>query len=1495
MSGEGIGLVVLKRLADAERDGDGIYAVIKGVGTASDGKAKAVLAPRLEGEIKAVERAYEMAAVSPQTVELVECHGTATTVGDGTEIQTLRTVFGSAENGRPSCAIGSVKSMIGHAMPASGAASLIKTALALYHRVLPPTLNVNQPHPLVREGESRFYVNSETRPWIHRQDKEPRRAGVSAFGFGGINAHVVMEEYNGVDETTRPTLLTEWEDELLIVEGSSRAELVAALDRLRAYAVQVEGVPLRHVAYTLNTSLKGAAQRVAIVASSLEDLAQKIDRVKQRLADRECHHIRERSGIFYFDNPDLHNGKVAVLFPGEGSQYLNMLSDLCIHFPEVRRSFDTADGAVKDPAYVPLSHIVFPPPAFSEEEEEAAEAQLWSIERATESVLTADGGIYTLLDELGLKPDMMTGHSAGEWIAMAASGILDLSEFISSMERLSTMYRDLARRTEVPKMAMVAVGAGREKILQLADEIDCEIHIANDNCPHQVVAVVEPAQVEKLSEHLLRNGIFVEKLPYDRGYHTPSFTYICEPLRTFFQSLKIQKPQLPVYSCTTVYQYPDTQEEILEIVANTFARPLLFRQTIERMYEAGARIFIESGPRGNLTAFVDDVLRGKPHLAIPTDLLRRPGLTVLNHAVGMMAAAHVDLDLAPLYRRRVSNKLKLDVKADSVLPEEQQPGVIQISTCYDRLGIPSPSDFPQPVTHVGQGHPLPTPAAAAPAPDAVPVETAFWDDEPVYSADSLPATSFTPAPVGTVRPSAPTPVPSSAIADHFSLMEEFLRTEEDIMTQLAGALLEQVPLQVQLPMPAEAVFVQPTLFPEPSAPPPPGTGRQTGKPGAGPEGLAPQAPQVDLTALLLKVVSERTGYPEQMLGLDLDLEADLGIDSIKRVEIFGALRGLSGDATLSGDGDMEAIAKLKTLRQVVEFLKERMPAQPSAAPAAAASAPAAAEARGAMPSLLRKASIVEQIPGESIKLALALDLEEHKYLHDHSLYYPCSERDNESNRTYVMPATGSLELMCQAAAMVIPELKVVGSSSVQVFRPIAVIENQSPGKIQISATRHGATEVRVAIREDKPNGGILAQSAVLFGSEFPAAPPPIEVTLVNPKTPMCTSRDVYSTHRMFHGPSFQGIYEIDQVGENGLLAGLEILPYENALRSHTAAAFHIDPFLLDAAGQLVGYWPLEYFAQGFVLLPVKVAEVIKYGETPPPGTRLGYRQRLRSVSDRTLVADYDVILPDGTLWLRVNGWEDWRFYWSRTVYDCWRFPQSELPSAGVPFPAVEQHGYVCRLINTIGEQEREGLAGDVWTHILLNRKEMAEFERIRADQRAAWLLIRTTTKDAVRDWTTRHHGRKLFPADIELISRADGGFEAGGFWSTEVPVPKVSCYAKGALSVSTAGPAESTTVVLEIGSDEVEPVFLPEEEDTLKRTSDPAEWCLRAMAAKRATGQYLRPEDEGQYWKSLVIAKMDTFRGIIEVADPGSAVNAEDTISVATTRDKDLIIAVAFK
>lgn len=193
--GEGVGMVVLKRREDAERDDDRIYALIKGVGTASDGRAMGLLAPRVEGEELAMRRAYDVAGISPNTVELIEAHGTGTPVGDVVEIQAMSRVFGPRK-GIPTIAVGSVKSMISHVIPAAGVAGLIKTALALHYKILPPTLNFKEPNPDFEIEKTPFYISTETRPWI-QGGNEPRRAGVSAFGFGGINAHAVLEEYTG--------------------------------------------------------------------------------------------------------------------------------------------------------------------------------------------------------------------------------------------------------------------------------------------------------------------------------------------------------------------------------------------------------------------------------------------------------------------------------------------------------------------------------------------------------------------------------------------------------------------------------------------------------------------------------------------------------------------------------------------------------------------------------------------------------------------------------------------------------------------------------------------------------------------------------------------------------------------------------------------------------------------------------------------------------------------------------------------------------------------------------------------------------------------------------------------------------------------------------------------------------------------------------------------------------------------------------------------------
>jgi acyl transferase domain-containing protein len=1416
LGGEGVGMLVLKRLADAERDGDRIYAVIKGIGTASDGRAKHVLAPRVEGEILAIRRALEMAQVPPETIGLVECHGTATVVGDSTEIQALETAYGPAGVHGQTCAIGSVKSMIGHTMPAAGAASLIKTALALYQRVLPPTLNVNQPHPRLLDSSCRFYVNTETKPWIQRTDGPPRRAGVNAFGFGGINAHVVMEEYTRADEKSLPSHLRDWSTEVVIVEGTTRAGLLESLDSLREYVVRVEGVELRDVAYSLNTALTQGSHRVAIVASSLEDLARKIDRVKLRLSDASCTQLRERSGIFYFENPELRNGKLALLFPGEGAQYLNMMTDLCMHFPEVRKCFDLGDAAVKDPFRTPLSAVLYPPPAFSEKDEKAAEDRLWSLEHGTETGLTGDLAMFALTQTLKLRPDMMTGHSMGDWIALTASGILDLDEMIPSMDRLDRIYQKLKEETNIPKRAMLAVGAGREKILELSRQFNCPVEIANDNCPHQVVVVTESEGSQAFVDQLLKNGVFVERLPYDGGYHTESFTYMNDPLLQLFRDYTLRPAKVLVYCGMTAAPWPEDPEAIRQMASATYAHPILFTQTIERMYADGARIFVEAGPRGNLTAFVDDILRDKPHLSVPLDLFRRPGLTALNNAVGMLAAAHVPLDLNPLYQRRAPRKLSMKFERDSVVSEDHEPGVIQVSKVYRYLHDPEGDEFPmpsgasQPAPEVtmqelqpvstsqswtSQGAPqTSTPQASTPqrgtqaavTPIPVPSEPATREQIEILGlAEAVPAAAIsipaTPALTGGYAS-------ASVLEDHFQVMEEFLRTEEEIMGFMLGGSAAP---------PASNEFTLPPAVPDYQVAPP-----------------ALQEPE--LQSLLLA-----PNEPETHSS-------------------------------------------------------------------------AARPAANSIKSLIRNAEVKEETPGKAIVLRLALDLKEHHYLRDHSLTFPATEYNNQGNRIYKMPLTASVELASETAALLVPDQVVVSVSGIDIFRALQVVENEAPPVIEVAATKQASGEVRVQIRHK--DGKAYSQATVRLASEYPTSPHPLDPALENPRAPQAPGKGLYTQRHMFHGPSFHGVRSVDVMADNGMLATLEILPTAGLLQSDPAPKFHIDPFLFDAAGQLVGYWPIENCNRGGNVLPIKVQQVNKYFGDPPQGTLLPCRMLVRSLSDQTLRCDYDVLLPDGRVWLRVIGWEDWRLYWPARLFDYayGRFAKYQFAGIQIASEELRAADFECMLLPPLGDFERDPLLDESWSSVLFSRRELADFHNLSPQRQHESLFTSTSTKDSIRAWVMRKYNKMLFPADIELVS--DGGtLSASGVWSKNIAPPQVSCFYSSGWSVAVAGSRLSAVAAME--SDAAIPAgfFPPDEADRLARLENKEEWMRRAVIAKQAAGKYFRPNAEEDFWQTLVIATLDPGKGIFGVADPSSAVNAEDALRVITTHAGDYLMAVAFQ
>jgi acyl transferase domain-containing protein/phosphopantetheinyl transferase/acyl carrier protein len=1442
LAGEGVGILILKRLEDAERDGDRIYAVIRGVGTSSDGRAKGVTAPRREGEELALRRAYEMCGVPPETVELIEAHGTGTPVGDPTEIEAMMQVFGPRNGGPPNCAIGSIKSMIGHTMPAAGAAGMIKAALALYHKVLPPTLNCRRPLELLFGNDCRFYVNSETRPWIHGGMDYPRRAGVNAFGFGGVNAHVVLEEYLPHTDVHRgavrhhradaegrhtPTLAADLECELVVVEGDNRESLCQSLRRLAEYTVAAPGVALADMAYTANTGLTGRPLRLAVVASSPADLAGKLTRAADRLIDPKCRQIRDSQGIYFFEDQALREGKTAFLFPGEGSQYVNMMADLCIHFPQVRAVFEAADqGEAASGRYRPSSDI-FPPPFFSKEEAQAAEHRLWQIERATESVLTADGAMYALLQRLGISPQMIVGHSAGEWVAMAAAGILDVDEFVASTPRLAAVYAGLSEDMSIPRAAMLAVGAGRERVHELAAEIDRTVYIANDNCPHQVVVVTEPESADAVVKHLRKKGVFVERLPFDRGYHTPVFTYIVEPLRKYFASLSIQPPRTPLYSCTTGRPYPETPSQILDLVSQTFAQPLRFRDTIESMYADGARLFVEVGPRNMLTGFVGDILRGRPHVAIATDQTRRSGVHALFNALAVMAAMHVPMDPAPLYERRPVRGLSWNPVADRLMDPDNAPGTMQVSLCYPQLELSDGSKWARQVD-----------AAAA--------------EEVAPAAERLTtvnkATSSLEA--GTARTPSAAPAPSSPmeslLQQHVQLMRSFLDVHAEVMRGLGGVSLDGT-ASASTP-PAHAVAADPPMSIDPRAEPiqpdGPASVRAAGSPSVSPRlpSHSSASPQ-GMEEVLLGIVSDKTGYPAEMLGLDLDVEADLGIDSIKRIEILGALQQMPSAVALPSEMDLEAVSKLKTLRQIIAFIEERSAA--SSAREAAPSQPAPD-----VESLPLAGRVVRFTPGTEVVVERVMDLEEDRYLLDHCFDPHVTDNDADRAHLHVVPLTVTLEIMAEAASLLMPGLQVIGARSVQAGKWIDVRRHGPEVVLSVVANRvSGRNEVRVSIQKlttdspDAKTGPAVAEAVIVFAAEFPAPGPATSLNLEQPRQPVCTATGLYEDRRMFHGPRFHGIVDFDQIGRNGLIADLEVLPNHDVLASHQAPRFFIDPFLLDAAGQLVGYWPIEYLDEGFMMFPIQIQELALYRPSLAVGQRCRCQVLIREITSRNVRADFETIAPDGRVWMRVSGWTDWRFYWPRSFYDFWRFPNRVIVSEHLDLPLPEGFEDVeCRRLSSASEIGA-GIWEELSAHLVLSESELGEYRAMtEGPVRKQFVFSRAVAKDAVRVWVRRRHGIELYPADIEIAHDDRGRPFVRGPWIRRIgEAPQISISHKDDLAVAAAGSRVigidlETVQSREAGFDSL--AFDEEERRLLGGfNGDRDEWITRAWCAKEAAGK----------------------------------------------------------
>jgi polyketide-type polyunsaturated fatty acid synthase PfaA len=614
MIGEGVGMVVLKRLADAERDGDRIYAVIKGVGSSSDGKFKSIYAPRPAGQAKAIRRAYEDAGFSPTTVGLVEAHGTGTPTGDPGEFAGLTEVFGHNNPRKQYIALGSVKSQIGHTKAAAGAASLIKTALALHHKVLPPTINVSQPNPKFDIENSPFYLNTTTRPWIQPAGNLPRRAGVSAFGFGGTNFHFALEEYTGdhahayrLHSVGQPILLT----------ASSPDQLLAQCEWQLAHLHGESGAA--HFAdlaqASASVSLPAEATRLGFVADSPAEAREQLQQaIKLLQANPQAQSWEHPKGIFYRQAGLPTEGKVVALFPGQGSQYLDMGKELAVNFPAVRQAFAHIDGLFAAGRQPALSGVVYPKPVFDPAARTAQAKTLEQTAHAQPAIGAFSFALYQILRQAGFAPNFVAGHSFGELTALWAGGVINETDYFTLMKARG---QAMAPPSD-PGFDAGTMVAVKGDIAQLQTEIKNlpGVVIANFNSNQQVVLAGANPAMNSARQQLEAKGYFVTPLPVSAAFHTPLVGHAQQPFARAIERAAFTPPTIPVYTNITGQPYPSDPRAIQTALEQHILKPVLFKQEIENIYAAGGSIFVEIGPKNVLTNLVKNILGDKPHLAI---------------------------------------------------------------------------------------------------------------------------------------------------------------------------------------------------------------------------------------------------------------------------------------------------------------------------------------------------------------------------------------------------------------------------------------------------------------------------------------------------------------------------------------------------------------------------------------------------------------------------------------------------------------------------------------------------------------------------------------------------------------------------------------------------------------------------------------------------------------------------------------------------------------
>ena len=1020
MIGEGMGMVVLKRLEDAERDGDSIYAVIKGIGTSSDGKFKSIYAPRSGGQANALRKAYADADIDRLSIGLLEANGTGTAAGDVAEFDGLKEVFTEdtpAKSGYPDfqhIALGSIKSQIGHTKAAAGIAGLIKTTLALHHKILPPTINIERPSEKLGIEKTPFYLNTEARPWI--TDGEQRRAGVSAFGFGGTNFHFVLEEFQATHSGAFRMHKT---PATVFLSAATPKELDKVCSGLLA-ELETVGADERHrklLESSRENSIPKKHARLGFVTDSLANTVEMLGQAVSTLESKNDKTEWNVKGISYRQQALETKGKVVALFSGQGSQYMNMGKELFLNFPSMTGPYSALDKLFTEKSTSsskPLSDLVFPIAVFNDEEQEAQLGQLQRTEIAQPAIGGISAGLFRIMRDAGLQTDFSAGHSFGELTALWAAGVIAEEDYY----KLAYARGQAMAAPDDPNFdagSMLAVMGKVEKLEADVAEFP-DVVMANLNSKKQVVLAGPTDSILKAHDALKEKKYTVVKLPVSAAFHTPLVGHAQKPFAKAIREVKFNKPQIPVYSNATSKAYPSAAKTIQKQLESHILNSVRFSEEIENIYQDGGRIFIEFGPKNVLTKLVDNILADKEYTAVAlnenpkkdSDLLLREALVKLC-VVGMplqkfdpyampaplppakKSAMSVSLNGANYVSDATKNDFEKALndgfQVSNGTPSVSGPGSIPTTgktlpppvisaapTVTNSLQTEKP--VPQIETETDKQRPAnistmskqqpPSQQTFAPAQmqtlerslsgfyqhqnETLQVHRQYLDQQSEYSRTvyQLMQQQIELASQGTQIPAAVDQQMQMFHAhqgETLRVHEQYLHQQSE-QTQSALSITHQqlgnsgsAPETVQTSAPVVQISA-PATAPTPAVvkPVPAPTPVQTVQVPVVPASTVStpdpvvQAPTVSqgtastvsaerITQVTLAVVSEKTGYPQEMLELSMDMESDLGIDSIKRVEILGSVQDQVPQLPeVPGD----ELAEMRTLGQIVEHLKSKM-------------------------------------------------------------------------------------------------------------------------------------------------------------------------------------------------------------------------------------------------------------------------------------------------------------------------------------------------------------------------------------------------------------------------------------------------------------------------------------------------------------------------------------------------------------------------------------------